>query len=160
MGCLFRLNFAKTLYVIVRKLMTKGDIRARRHKAFEEISKFDLILKVKILGFPAFGMNLTSEIRPSSDLIKIWLHVHGVKVLRKKLHRVWPKCTLPHSTIHHTHNKTVYCKCAGTYNGHKRSKDSRVETLFLPGLEIFFNRLANFAFCESAMFKVANKVYY
>lgn len=71
MGCLFRLNFAKTLYVIVRKLMTKGDIRARRPKAFEEISKFDLILKVKILGFPAFGMNLTSEIRPSSDLIKI-----------------------------------------------------------------------------------------
>lgn len=70
MGCLFRLNFAKTLYVIVRKLMTKGDIRARRHKAFEEISQFDLILKVKILGFP-FVMNLTSEIRPSSDLIKI-----------------------------------------------------------------------------------------
>lgn len=70
MGCLFRLNFAKTLYVIVRKLMTKGDIRARRPKAFEEISKFHLILKVKILGFP-FGMNLTSEIRPSSDLIKI-----------------------------------------------------------------------------------------
>ena len=70
MGCLFRLNFAKTLYVIVRKLMTKGDIRARRPKAFEEISKFDLILKVKILGFP-FVMNLTSEIRPSSDLIKI-----------------------------------------------------------------------------------------
>lgn len=70
MGCLFRLNFAKTLYVIVRKLLTKGDIRARRPKAFEEISKFDLILKVKILGFP-FGMNLTSEIRPSSDLIKI-----------------------------------------------------------------------------------------
>lgn len=70
MGCLFRLNFAKTLYVIVRKLMTKGDIRARRQKAFEEISKFDLILKVKILGFP-FVMNLTSEIRPSSDLIKI-----------------------------------------------------------------------------------------
>ena len=70
MGCLFRLNFAKTLYVIVRKLMTKGDIRARRQKAFEEISKFDLILKVKILGFP-FAMNLTSEIRPSSDLIKI-----------------------------------------------------------------------------------------
>lgn len=50
--------------------MTKGDIRARRQKAFEEISKFDLILKVKILGFP-FVMNLTSEIRPSSDLIKI-----------------------------------------------------------------------------------------
>lgn len=70
MGCLFRLNFAKTLYVIVRKLMTKGDIRARRQKAFEEISKFDLILKVKILGF-SFVMNLTSEIRPSSDLIKI-----------------------------------------------------------------------------------------
>ena len=70
MGCLFRLNFAKTLYVIVRKLMTKGDIRARRQKAFEEISKFDLILKVKILGFP-FVMNLTSEVRPSSDLIKI-----------------------------------------------------------------------------------------
>lgn len=70
MECLFRLNFAKTLYVIVRKLMTKGDIRARRPKVFEEISKFDLILKVKILGFPSF-MNLTSEIRPSSDLIKI-----------------------------------------------------------------------------------------
>lgn len=31
---------------------------------------------------------------------------------------------------------------------------------FLPGLEIFFNRPVNFAFCESAMFKVANKVYY